>query len=78
MYLQLPADEVVVLGFHEAATRDPLALSPVGRVVDHQNTTKFDPPAPDDTGAPYVVLSSRGRPMPATSAGRNSSRSHKA
>lgn len=68
VYLQLPADDVVVLGFHEAATRDPLALSPVGRVVDHQNTTKFDPPPADDAGTPYVVLSSRGRPMPATSA----------
>lgn len=68
VYLRLPADEVAVLGFHEAATREPLALAPVGRVVDHQNTTKFEPPAPDDEGTPYVVLSSRGRPMPATSA----------
>ncbi|HSK24938.1 MAG TPA: M23 family metallopeptidase [Egicoccus sp.] len=68
VYLRLPADDVVVLGFHEAATREPLALSPLGSVLDHQNTTKFDPPPADDAGTPYVVLSSRGRPMPATSA----------
>lgn len=68
VYLRLPADEVVVLGFHEAATRESLPMAPVGSVVDHQNTTKFDPPASDDAGTPYVVMSSRGRPMPATSA----------
>jgi len=68
VYLRLPADEVVVLGFHEAATRESLPMAPVGSVVDHQNTTKFDPPAPDDAGTPYVVMSSRGRPIPATSA----------
>ncbi|MFA9445155.1 M23 family metallopeptidase [Egicoccus sp. AB-alg6-2] len=66
--LLLPAEEIVVLGFHEAATREPLALEPNGTVVDHQNTTKFDPPPSDAAGPDYVVLSSRGRPMPATSA----------
>jgi biotin carboxyl carrier protein len=65
--LHLPAEAAVLVGFHEAATRRPLALTPIGGLLDHQNTTKFDPP-PDEDGMDYVVLSSRGRPMPATSA----------
>jgi hypothetical protein len=66
--LHLPASEVVLVGFHEASSRDAQAFAPVGRLEDHQNTTKFDPPADVPEGPPYVVLSSRGRPFPATSA----------
>jgi hypothetical protein len=66
--LHLPAPEVVLVGFHEASSRDAQAFAPVGRLEDHQNTTKFDPPADAPEGPPYVVLSSRGRPFPATSA----------
>jgi hypothetical protein len=66
--LHLPATEVVLVGFHEASSRDAQAFAPVGRLEDHQNTTKFDPPADVPAGPPYVVLSSRGRPFPATSA----------
>jgi murein DD-endopeptidase MepM/ murein hydrolase activator NlpD len=66
--LHLPALEVVLVGFHEASSRESLAFQPVGALEDHQNTTKFDPPADDPDGPPYVVLSSRGRPFPATSA----------
>jgi hypothetical protein len=66
--LHLPASEVVLVGFHEASSRDAQAFGPVGRLEDHQNTTKFDPPADAPAGPPYVVLSSRGRPYPATSA----------
>jgi hypothetical protein len=66
--LHLPAEEVVLVGFHEASSRDALAFDPVGSLEDHQNTTKFDPPSDVASGPPYVVLSSRGRPFPATSA----------
>jgi hypothetical protein len=66
--LHLPASEVVLVGFHEASSTDAQAFAPVGRLEDHQNTTKFDPPADAPEGPPYVVLSSRGRPYPATSA----------
>jgi hypothetical protein len=66
--LHLPAEEVVLVGFHEASTRDALAFDPVGSLEDHQNTTKFDAPPDVASGPPYVVLSSRGRPFPATSA----------
>jgi murein DD-endopeptidase MepM/ murein hydrolase activator NlpD len=66
--LHLPAEEVVLVGFHEASSRDASAFDPVGALEDHQNTTKFDPPPDVSSGPPYVVLSSRGRPFPATSA----------
>jgi hypothetical protein len=66
--LHLPAEKVVLVGFHEASTRDALAFDPVGSLEDNQNTTKFDPPPDVTAGPPYVVLSSRGRPFPATSA----------
>jgi hypothetical protein len=66
--LHLPAEEVVLVGFHEASSRDAQAFGPIGRLQDHQNTTKFDPPADVEDGPAYVVLSSRGRPYPATSA----------
>ncbi|MFA9428580.1 M23 family metallopeptidase [Egicoccus sp. AB-alg2] len=68
LQLWLPADELVVLGFHESANRDALAMEPVGAITDHQNTTKFGPPPTDPAGTDYLVLSSRGRPTPATSA----------
>jgi murein DD-endopeptidase MepM/ murein hydrolase activator NlpD len=68
--LHLPGTdgEVVLVGFHEASSRASRAFTPLGRLRDHQNTTKFDPPADDPDGPAYVVLSSRGRPFPATSA----------
>jgi biotin carboxyl carrier protein len=66
--LHLPAAEVVLVGFHEASSRESQPFGPVGRLRDHQNTTKFDAPADVPEGPPYVVLSSRGRPYPATSA----------
>ena len=66
--LHLPSDDLVVVGFHEASSRDAIAMTPVGTITDHQNTTKFDPPADDPRGPDYLVLSSRGRPRPATSA----------
>jgi hypothetical protein len=66
--LHLPAAEVVLVGFHEASSSEALAFVPHGRLEDHQNTTKFDAPADAEVGPAYVVLASRGRPHPATSA----------
>lgn len=63
----LPAEAPVVVGYHEASSPDALELTPVGRLVSNHNTTKFDPPPDDETGSDYLVLSSRGRPNPATS-----------
>lgn len=66
--LLLPDEQVLMIGFHEASQPDALAFAPVGDAVENQNTTKFTPPAEPEPGPDYIVLSSRGRPNPATSA----------
>jgi hypothetical protein len=65
--LHLPTETPVVVGFHEAATGEALAMAPVGEVESNDNTTKFEPPE-DVEGSGYRVLSSRGRVHAATSA----------
>lgn len=66
--LLVPAHDVVFIGYHEASYDDAMGLSPDGRVVDNQNTTKFTAPVDDLGGTDYTVLSSRGRPHGATTA----------
>lgn len=65
--LVLPPEGVRAVAYHEAAYDDALGLSPVGIVAANRNTTKFDPPAARE-GPEYVVMHSRGRRTPATSA----------
>lgn len=65
--LALPAPEVTRIGYHEASFPNALAITPLGTNVDNQNTTKFTAGDPG-VGPDYLVLSSRGRPNPATSA----------
>lgn len=65
--LSLPAAEVTRIGYHEASFPNALALAPLGSNTDNQNTTKFTAGEAND-GPEYLVLSSRGRPNPATSA----------
>ncbi len=66
--LVLPAEEVRVVGFHEAAFTQALPMSPRGVLKSNDNTTKFTAPADTDDGPSYIVLSSRGRWSGATSA----------
>ena len=66
--LRLPSSEPVVVGFHEASTDGALELTPVGVLVANRNATRFDPPPDHPDGARYLVMASRGRPFPATSA----------
>ena len=66
--LSLPARDVRLVGFHEASYANALELVPHGRLRSNHNTTKFVPPDDVVAGPPYVVLSSRGRGNPATSA----------
>lgn len=65
--LLLPAEQVLLVGFHEAALPAALELRPQGTLLSNENPTKFTPPA-DGPGPGYIVLSSRGRRHPATSA----------
>lgn len=67
LQLHLPSEATILVGFHEASQSAALALAPVGHLLDNENTTRFSAPA-DTEGPDYVVLSSRGRRPPATSA----------
>jgi hypothetical protein len=66
--LHLPTARPVLVGFHEASSKDALEMRPVGAMVDNENTTKFEPPDEVEGGSDYLVLSSRGRRQAATSA----------
>ena len=65
--LYLPADEPRLVAYHEASYEDAATLAPMGHLKKNANRTKFDPPPPAD-GPGYLVMSSRGRGTPATSA----------
>ena len=65
--LYLPARRVVAVTYHEASFHDALALHPLGHSIHDYNTWKFKPPPPT-AGPGYIVMSSRGRSTPATSA----------
>jgi len=65
--LAVPHRNPILVAFHEASRVDAMELAPVGTLIANDNPTRFSPP-PDADGAPYRVLSSRGRARPATSA----------
>jgi hypothetical protein len=62
-----PGREVVAVTYHESLFGSAAALHPLGHVVRNANPDKFDPPPPTP-GPDYIVMDSRGRPTPATSA----------
>jgi len=66
--LLAPSDDPVLVGFHEAGTRDGLGLEPVGPLIVNDNTTRFTAPPDDPDGTPYRILHSRGRAAGPTSA----------
>lgn len=66
--LHVPTQRPVIVGFHEASTSGALEMLPTGRLVENENTTKFEPPQEVDADVRYLVMSSRGRPLAATSA----------
>ena len=65
--LRLPARRAKTVAYHEAALPEALALKPLGRCARNVNRYKFDCPR-TTRGPRYVVMSSRGRVHPATSA----------
>jgi hypothetical protein len=65
--LYLPAADPVAVTYHEASFHNALALHPIGHIVRNANRWKFDSP-PRTPGPGYIVMSSRGRDTPATSA----------
>jgi murein DD-endopeptidase MepM/ murein hydrolase activator NlpD len=65
--LHIPGRRIVAVAYHEASRADALALHPRGRCIRNANRTRFE--IPEATQGPdYIVMSSRGRPRPATSA----------
>ncbi len=65
--LRLPAERPKAVAYHEATFSAALALKPLGRCARNVNRYKFDCPR-TTPGPRYVVMSSRGRVHPATSA----------
>lgn len=65
--LHLPARRPGGIAYHEASRARAVMLTPLGRCVRNENRTKFQRPPPTP-GPRYVVMSSRGRGRPATSA----------
>jgi hypothetical protein len=66
--LYLTAVDVRCVCYHEASYHDAMALHPLGRMRHDYNTTKFPSDEPATAGPDYVIMSSRGRDTPATSA----------
>ncbi len=67
LYLPAGEDRVVRIGYHEASYPVALAMAPFGTCLRDFNRTKFAKPPPTP-GPDYIVMSSRGRGQPATSA----------
>ena len=66
--LFLPAVHVVCVCYHEASYDHAMTLQPLGRLKGDHNRTKFPRDTPHTAGPSYVIMSSRGRSTPATSA----------
>jgi hypothetical protein len=66
--LFLPAVHVVCVCYHEASYDDAMSLRPLGHLERDYNRTKFPRDTADTAGPSYLIMSSRGRPTPATSA----------
>ena len=65
--LYLPAPDPILVAYHEASYHTAAAMTPLGTLRRNANRTKFE--APERTPGPdFIVMSSRGRPTPATSA----------
>ena len=65
--LYLPAAHPKGVMYHEASLPPALELHPLGQLIHNYNRFKFHRPAPTE-GPGYIVMSSRGRSQPATSA----------
>jgi hypothetical protein len=66
--LHLPAESLVAVAFHEASYGDAVRLRPLGVCRICRNRWKFSPPPAVDRDLRYIVMDSRGRSHPATSA----------
>ena len=65
--LYLPSTHLVAVAYHEAALPEAARMSPLGSCIRNANRYKFTIPS-SSPGPRYIVMSSRGRTHPATSA----------
>jgi hypothetical protein len=68
LQLHLTSAAVRCVCYHEASYDEAMALRPLGRLRRDYNITKFPRDEPTTDGPDYVIMSSRGRGTPATSA----------
>lgn len=66
--LRMLTETPVAVAFHEASYRDAVRLRPLGVCGVCRNRWKFTPPPPVDGDLRYMVMDTRGRSQPATSA----------
>jgi hypothetical protein len=66
--LRLPSEDLVAVAFHEASYEDSVGMRPLGVCGVCRNLWKYSPPPPVDRDLRYMVMDSRGRSQPATSA----------
>jgi hypothetical protein len=66
--LSVPVASPVCVCYHEASYDYALPLHPFGRLLRDYNPTKFPNDGATTDGPGYVIMSSRGRSTPATSA----------
>lgn len=66
--LRLPDARPVALAYHEASMPRRMVLRPLGSCAICRNRGKFRPPRVGPSELEYMVMDSRGRPEPATSA----------
>jgi hypothetical protein len=62
------SEGLMAMAFHEASYGDAVAMRPLGRCTICRNRTKFRPPPSVDRSLEYIVMDTRGRDLPATSA----------
>ena len=66
--LFLPSAHLACVCYHEASYHDAMRLRPLGHLERDYNRTKFPGDTPNTAGPSYLIMSSRGRSTPATSA----------
>jgi hypothetical protein len=66
--VHLPAPDPILVAFHEAVKDDAMAMNPIGTLVRNANRRRYRVPPPDAPGPAYIVMRTRHRETPPTSA----------
>jgi hypothetical protein len=66
--VHLPAPGPILVAFHEAVKDDAVAMTPIGTLERNANRRRYPEPPPDAPGSAYIVMRTRHRDTPPTSA----------